>query len=488
MEQKTILAIILSLIVLLTYSAITTRPPSKHQLEKKSQNLENKELKEKISKVLEPENSAKEEISIIKTRTISGEFSNIGGKLKKVIIRKFNYSPPITNIVTINGFENQAFRVEGISANKIFYIFENGEYKISKSYEFIKDYLILAEIRLKVKSEMSKKKILDINNFTVDFSRLDNNENTTVEKSLFEYSISTINGIFRKNNAFNFSIHDKKDEESSVNWVGFRDRYFCTIVKPEYGIQSYLINPFNENILEIQSSTEKMALDEKTYQALRSLIFVGPQDLTLLKSYNVNFEDIINFNVGGFGDMMALGMTDLIAKIILGLIIFFHKILSNWGIAILLLGIFIYFLTYPLTFKSMASMKKMQSLQPEIARIRERNKNNIEKLNKEIMELYKKNKFNPLGGCLPSLLQIPIFISLYQVLWRSVNFKGANFLWIKDLSLPDRLFVLPYPLPLLGQEINILPIILMIIMFFQQRISFKSKVKISKPWERFFVW
>ena len=119
-------------------------------------------------------------------------------------------------------------------------------------------------------------------------------------------------------------------------------------------------------------------------------------------------------------------------------------------------------------------MKKMQALQPQMTKLREQHKNSPEKLNKEMMELYKKNKINPLGGCVPMLFQMPIFIGLYQVLWRSVMFKGSSFLWIKDLSAPDRLYVFENSLPIIGNEFNILPIIMVVIMAFQQKLSSKN--------------
>jgi len=119
-------------------------------------------------------------------------------------------------------------------------------------------------------------------------------------------------------------------------------------------------------------------------------------------------------------------------------------------------------------------MKRMQALQPEITKIREQYKSNPQRLNKEIMGLYKTNSVNPMGGCLPMILQMPAFIALYQALWRTVAFKGAHFLWIKDLSQPDRLFTFPFTLPIVGNEFNILPIIMMIAMFFQQKASTKN--------------
>ena len=92
------------------------------------------------------------------------------------------------------------------------------------------------------------------------------------------------------------------------------------------------------------------------------------------------------------------------------------------------------------------------------------------------MALYKENSINPIGGCLPFILQMPVFIGLYQALWRSVIFQGQGFLWIKDLSMPDRLFVLPNSIPIIGNNINILPLFMMVAMFFQQKLSAKNMI------------
>lgn len=124
----------------------------------------------------------------------------------------------------------------------------------------------------------------------------------------------------------------------------------------------------------------------------------------------------------------------------------------------------------------MMSMRKMQQMQPKIKALQERYKDDSAKLNTEIMEIYRREKINPLGGCLPFLLQMPLFISLYQVLWRSYFFQGQSFLWIKDLSLPDRLMILPFQIPFLGNELNILPVLMGIVMFFQQKVTAKNAV------------
>jgi YidC/Oxa1 family membrane protein insertase len=116
-------------------------------------------------------------------------------------------------------------------------------------------------------------------------------------------------------------------------------------------------------------------------------------------------------------------------------------------------------------------MKEMQLLQPKIEALRKELKDNPQRLNKEIMELYKEHKVNPLGGCLPLLLQMPIFFALYQALIRSVALRGAHFLWIQDLSSPDKAFVFKNSLPLLGNQVNVLPILMAIGMFVQQKFS-----------------
>ena len=119
-------------------------------------------------------------------------------------------------------------------------------------------------------------------------------------------------------------------------------------------------------------------------------------------------------------------------------------------------------------------MKKLQVLQPKMKELQDKYKSSPEKLNKEIVELYRIHQVNPLGGCLPMLLQMPIFVGLYQVLWRSVYFRGESFLWMKDLSLPDHTIKLPFTIPMMGEYINVLPILMIGIMALQQNMNLKT--------------
>jgi len=146
----------------------------------------------------------------------------------------------------------------------------------------------------------------------------------------------------------------------------------------------------------------------------------------------------------------------------------FYSLTKNYGVSIILMTIVIKIILHPLTFKSFQSMRKMSALQPKMTEIRSKYKNNSQQMNKEISALYKKEKVNPMGGCLPMILQLPIFYALYALLSSMIELRNASFLWIKDLSLPDTVATVKTALPLLGYrlggqgftDINILPFVM----------------------------
>jgi YidC/Oxa1 family membrane protein insertase len=114
----------------------------------------------------------------------------------------------------------------------------------------------------------------------------------------------------------------------------------------------------------------------------------------------------------------------------------------------------------------------MQAIQPKVKALQEQYKSDPQQMNKAVMEMYRKNKVNPLGGCLPLLLQMPIFIALYQTLTQSIELRGAKFFWwIKDLSAPDSFYTLPFSIPLLGNHVNILPLLMIGSMIWQQKLT-----------------
>jgi YidC/Oxa1 family membrane protein insertase len=162
-------------------------------------------------------------------------------------------------------------------------------------------------------------------------------------------------------------------------------------------------------------------------------LYLGPKVIALLKELNVGAEEIVRY-----------GWFTPVAKILLYFVNLTHKVTKNYGVDIIIISVLLKILFWPLTRKSYVSMKEMQKVQPEMAMLREKYKDDKARLNREMMDLYKRRKVNPLGGCLPMLVQIPIFIALYWGLMGSIELRHAPFIfWIKDLSYRDPIYVSP---------------------------------------------
>ena len=370
---------------------------------------------------------------------------------------------PLTDFNQIDLYDQRNYELLETNKTSIKYKADIEGGQIIKKYTLLpNEYLI--ENSINISNNLNNYKI---NGFTLDISSLDKDINKSRDKTLLEYSIATAQTVLRKANAYKLTNKDSSDVNSAVNWIGFRDRYFCAIYKPLFKNSGYVTSNTNNTKLSFIIKGDPGENLGK-FVTFDSVLFFGPQDLKILSSYPYDFKDIMKFS--------NFGILDSISKMVYKFLQFLHKLIPVWGICIILTAIIVYTVMYPLSINGMKSMKKIQSLQPEIAKIREQNKNNPQKLQKETMELYKKHRVNPFGGCLPLLLQMPFFIGVYQVLWRSVAFKNSKFLWIKDLSQPDQLFTFPSPLPLIGEHFNILPILMIIIMVMQQKFSAKNMV------------
>ncbi len=173
----------------------------------------------------------------------------------------------------------------------------------------------------------------------------------------------------------------------------------------------------------------------------------------------------------GVEQMVSFGAFSGITKILFRLLSWSHGWLKNYGLAILVISFLIWLLFFPVTWAGIRMTKTMGKLQSHVERIRREHGKDQQRTNREMMQLYQKHRVNPLSGCLPLFLQMPIFIALYQVLSRSPELKGASFLWIRDLSGPDALVRFPSEIPLIGRNLNLLPILMAVLMFFQQRMT-----------------
>ncbi|MCM2358409.1 MAG: membrane protein insertase YidC [Geobacteraceae bacterium] len=224
-----------------------------------------------------------------------------------------------------------------------------------------------------------------------------------------------------------------KSYDKEVLWTGFADKYFLNAVMAgNAGIGGVTIKE-SRGYVESAVASRPIALNPGESVALPYKLYFGPKDLDILKGQGSQLERVID-----------LGWFAVVAKPLLYSLKFFYRYVHNYGIAIIIVTVIIKILFYPLTYKSYKSMKEMAKLQPKMTALREKYKNDRDAMNKAVMELYQTHKVNPLGGCLPMLVQMPIFIALYRALMSSIELRHAPFmLWIQDLSTKDPFYVTP---------------------------------------------
>jgi len=241
----------------------------------------------------------------------------------------------------------------------------------------------------------------------------------------------------------------------TVTYVGFGDRYFLAAFLP--------IHPWHATVaMDYVGDEADAKLFFPGLTAVSTKVFMGPKELQILEAVNPALSTALN-----------LGFWGIIAIPFLRLLKLFYRIVPNYGVAIILLTVLVRLLTLPMSIRGQRSMMKMQRLQPQVERIRERYKNEQDKLHHEMMELYKRNHVNPLGGCLPMLIQFPVFIGLYEALLNAVELRNAPFIgWIRDLAAPDCLPIPGVTVPFTDLHgIPVLVILMAITAFVQQWIS-----------------
>ncbi len=221
--------------------------------------------------------------------------------------------------------------------------------------------------------------------------------------------------------------------DTHATWFGQSDRYYMSAIIPnEPGIVS--VQGFGDQ--EVSASIQIPAGGKQQF-----ILYAGPKEYDRLASYHKYLEESIDFGWFIYGSWLPVR---LVAKPLFYILRFIYNITQNYGIAIILLTILVKVVFHPITQKSLVSMKQMAAMQPKVEAIRKKWADNKEKMNKELMDLYKQTGINPLGGCMPMLLQMPVFIALFNVLYITIDLKDAPFfLWITDLSAKDPYYILP---------------------------------------------
>ncbi len=220
--------------------------------------------------------------------------------------------------------------------------------------------------------------------------------------------------------------------EEIPDWIASQDMYFVVAMLPRNGSERAIVRKMDDGRVAIGLYTQ-IKLEPGTAMSLKALTYMGPKEMDSLKAVDPSLAETVD-----------MGFFAFIAKPLLVLMNYFYRYVGNYGIAIIILTILIKIVFIPFSNASFKSMKNMSKLQPQINELRDRHKKDKEKLNKSIMALYKENKVNPAGGCLPILVQIPVFFALYRALLGAIELRHAPFmLWIADLSAKDPLYITP---------------------------------------------
>jgi len=329
--------------------------------------------------------------------------------------------------------ERPRFTVHSESENEIVYVWQNNEVQITKTYRFDPNKYQL-DLILGVKN-LGKNPVQGT--VSLDWKY----QNGKQEKGGF---LSFLKGPKNEHQPI-FDINNKVEREAGVNkigrllWSGVEDRYFIAAIVPREAsdaasVATQMIPSQDGGRIVGAVATEPLPAIIPGSEVVQTFaLYVGPKQMESLKAVGANLDKAIDH-----------GWFSVIALPILYLLKFFYGLVHNWGVAIILLTLFVKLLLHPLTKHSMKSMKAMQKIQPQMKALREKYKNDRERLNMETMQLFKTNKVNPMGGCLPMLLQFPIYIALYRVLWSSIELYRSPFFWFyRDLSAPDPTFVMP---------------------------------------------
>lgn len=473
MENKnTIIAIVLMLAVWVGFTVLF--PPAQKSGEKTA--VEAPIPQESVSKTV-TENAAVEaapvevppvagnlsQISAVNSReltvdtdTLEAIFTNSGARLKSLKLKDYHVEAgkdsPRVALVDVDDNRLSTLRTEGsgglaLPSDLVYSISLEGD-----TVEVSGDQSVDVAFSATTADGLRVTKVYTFRGNRYDFDlkiRLENNSSSTRRGNLLVSLVNPWNEDMA-GNRYNYvgpatlagekvqkdKVKDLSEESPSYSnavWTSFEKKYFISAVVPlaKAGEKTGIEKSGNTVVNTVESPLATLAPRESIEHDF--LLYFGPRDLDILKKVDHQLDQAVNF---GIFSVIALPLRHVLN--------FFYKYVGNYGVAIILLTVIIKGLFWPLTQKSYTSMRAMQKLQPEMQKVRERFKNDRERMNREIMEMYKKHRVNPLGGCLPMVIQIPVFFALYRVLLGDIALRHAPFaFWLTDLSAKDPYYITP---------------------------------------------
>jgi YidC/Oxa1 family membrane protein insertase len=527
MDKNTIIGFILIGLVLMVWLWISAPPQQPIKISTDSATTNQKKTEQDAKKTLDTVIERKtnpadtlgkyfshlikgtEKILVIETNNYKVEISSLGGSVKTWELKQYKTwdQHPVNLINTSSGgdFHLLFYTSDGKLINTKNLVFQLG-YNDRQVFQLNGNDSLSLKMVLNVDNKSRIIKTLTFYNDKYSFDAAYRFEGMESIISNFAYQIiweSSIpyvehNSIDESNfaKAFAFAggelteIDAKKLDEQAmdslsgkVDWVAARNKYFAVAIIPRQKnsqrayLEGWRKKLPDEGAMEDYSIALEMPFTGNTIETDRFTVFLGPLGFDAIKKYNVGLDKI-----------MSLGAVWIIRPIseyvIIPVFKFLKLFIPNYGVVLIIFSFIIKIVLHPLTKSSMKSMQKMQALQPMMNEIREKYKDDPQKMNQQVMRLYKEYGVNPAGGCLPMLLQLPILYALWAVFSSAIELRQASFIWwIHDLSIPDVIARLPLRLPIFNiNEISGLALLMGVTMFVQQRMSVKD------PRQKMMVW
>lgn len=268
----------------------------------------------------------------------------------------------------------------------------------------------------------------------------------------------------------------EQNVNGTIDWVATKTKFFTQIIQPVTDTDgAYLKGQVNGKVdepLTKHSYTSAVSSDIPDNGVVSFELYLGPMKYYDVKSFNEHAFDMVEVGYG----WLRWFSDPFVRFIVIPFFTFFSGFIPNYGVLIIIFAASVKLILSPLTIKSYRSMAAMKELQPQMKELQEKYKDNPQKQQKATMELYKKNKVNPLGGCLPMLLQFPILITLWRFFQNSILLRQESFLWVQDLSAPDYILDLPFAIPFLGSSIAGLVLLMTASMVLQSKVTSNSSV------------
>ena len=494
MDRNTLVAFLLISVVLIftpKYMDFVSPPPNIEEIEVFS---ESNEKPMGVSDILKPDSllytekqkrteknnseAHNETITTIENNLYRATVSSInGGTFTSFVIKNY-YKPDSIQVDLLSGLKNDnlLFFIEDLDGKPINV---KRSWKLETEYipKFLNDEHTLVYSLVVMGEKITKKLTFSPDTYAlqieIDCSKIRNTIFRDLEVGWFSGLAPTEEDIVGDQTYFKSYVFQGGELESQkvklgeseeqsfngpANWVAVRTKYFVSAFIPENPSsveKTILTSDFQKN--------ERYNVSFVVESGRKSVftLYLGPLEYDQIKALSVDLDMVMDFG-WSFIRPISKGVLYSLKEI--------HKFVPNYGFVLIIFSFLVKLIVYPLTKKSYQSTAAMQTIQPEISALRDKYKSNPQKLNQATMQLYKEKGVNPLGGCLPMLLQMPLLFALFQVFRTTIELRAEPFVWwIKDLSAPDTIIHLPFTVPIYGNQISVLPILMVVSMFIQQR-------------------